>query len=149
MTKGNDSNREIVLPERPKWRATTDNYAFVVHEVVAGLVLCCMAVAAAHDYQSLVAILLGLLGGCFLFVAWKEARKKTELKRNGKLTVGRVVARWRENDPDSPKFFVAYEYGRGHRAFQRVPLEEFRRLCPGCTVSVRYLSDKPRVSRMD
>lgn len=135
--------------ERPKWEATSDNYASVTGEALVGFLLFFSMIAYAHDYHSLAGIPFGLLGCCLIYVAWQEVQDKIELARHGKLTVGKIVGGWRGTDSDGPEFFVAYEYGNGYRAFQDVSWEDSRRLYPGSRVSVLYLPEKPRVSRME
>lgn len=135
--------------ERPKWQAMSSNYISVVFATGIGFMLFFTMLVIAYYDNSLSGVPFGLFGCCFFFVAWQEARDMIELARNGKLTVGKVVDRWQDLGSDGQQFFIAYEYGHGYRAFQDVPQKDFIQLYPGCQVFVRYLPEKPRVSRME
>ncbi len=95
---------------------------------------------------------MGLLGffGHRIYRTFYRLRWAARLARDGLLTSGTITDRWSVGqDDDGNIFYVAYRYEHGEPLRQQVELDQYRRLSPGDTVTVRYLPGYPYISRIE
>lgn len=96
---------------------------------------------------------IGLLILAFSLVRYpKELRISRDLESTGISTAGKVTEKWvrkHRGKNRSNAYMVAYRFGDGYGAVQRVNRSEYKNLNPGDTVMVRHMPDDPNLSRME
>ena len=82
----------------------------------------------------------------------KELRISRDLERTGISTAGKVTEKWvrrHRGRNRSNAYMVAYRFGGGYGAVQRVSRSEYKKLNLEDTVMVRHLPGDPNFSRME
>jgi hypothetical protein len=92
----------------------------------------------------LIIVIIGIL----LLKNYLRARR---LDQFGELTEGMIVEMWvdEETPYQSDEHYIAYEFGDNLRVTQKINAQTFQILCLGQSVTIRYLPDNPRFSRME
>jgi hypothetical protein len=142
---------------KPKQKAVRETSAVILSMILSaaiGIVIIVAATVRATDMGSFTwtTVVLPLIGLFLLVIALWQARElpvARELDRAGIVGEGVVIGKWTDRDSEgSRRCHVAYQYGDGHQARQRVSWSVYRQLEPGDAVEVRYLQRDPRRSRM-
>lgn len=124
---------------------------------IASLVILPIVAVVLYEKQKAFLLLLLAMGAGsigFFIVRGRSALKlikvARELDRDGMVTHGTVVDKLRARSRDEEVCYdILYEYGDGHRAWQKVSPEVHDSLCVGDIVKVRCLLRDPKHSRME
>lgn len=146
---------EVVWPKQKATPSARSALIGLVVLAVVGVGLLAAGVVRYLDTRSfsgatiaLPAVGLLLLG--FAFLSFRSLPVARELDRDGVVTQGRIVGKRSEMDSDGDRdWYVAYEFGDGHGAVQRIGRTAYGSLDIGSEVSVRYLERDPNVSRLE
>ena len=82
----------------------------------------------------------------------KELRISRDLERTGIGTSGKVTAKWvkkHRGKTQSKSYWVAYQFGDGYGAMQRVSRSTYKKLEPEDTVMIRHVPGNPNFSRIE
>ncbi len=84
------------------------------------------------------------------WLAWRDWRRTRAFERGKVTSVAAITHLW--VDPPRPpgkKYYVGYQVGAGHSAYQTVPARTHKRLAVGEQVAVEYVPGRPELSRID
>ena len=149
ITTGPDGNRRKAVP-------TTQSLIF--RSLLAGLIGVIVLALGVQRLLPLENFTLGgfampLVGLILLGVALFGARDlpaARKLDTQGEVGPGKIVARWTKRDSEGDRdCFLAYSYGEGQEAYQKVGWKHYRQIEVGAVVSVRYVPEEPQLSRLD
>ena len=122
----------------------------VVGLVVLGLGVQRLLALESFTLGGLAMPLVGMfLLGLALFIArdFPAARK---IDSRGEVGPGKIVAKWTKRDSEGDRdCFLAYAYSEGEEAYQKVGWKHYHQIEVGAVVSVRYVPDEPKLSRLD
>lgn len=82
----------------------------------------------------------------------KELRISRDLERTGISTSGKITEKWVKKHRGrnrSRAYMVAYHFGGGNGAVQRVSRPVYKKLNPEDTVMIRHMPGDPNLSRME
>lgn len=103
-----------------------------------------------QNWGSIAMAAIGLLLLVLAVPAFKSLRLARELDSSGETTAGVVVGKHSRSDSDGDRtLFVAYQFGEGYGAEQKVSAAVYRQLQVGDGVEVLYLPRDPNISRME
>lgn len=105
-------------------------------------------------------LFMSAFGGLFVVIGlvlmrggWQQLEQASALHRRGQVTQGRLLDRWIETDSDGDReYCVAYCFrptGRPQVIRAEYNRAAYEALNPGDMVSVRYLPNRPDVSRLE
>jgi hypothetical protein len=149
----------ISLPsEKPRRKAipktSTVMFRFVL-SLGIGLAILVTTILRWQDMGTLstanmVIALVGLdLVGLSVFMI-RDLPRARKLDRRGQTTEGKVVAKWTKTDADDDRnCFLAYQFGDGQEAFQKVSWKDYRQYQIGDAITVVHLPEDPSLSRLD
>ena len=83
---------------------------------------------------------------------YKELKVSRDLESTGVSTAGKVTEKWvkqRGGKRKSTSYHVAYQFGDGYGAVQRVSYFDYQKLNADDTVMVRHLPGDPYLSRIE
>jgi len=82
----------------------------------------------------------------------KELRISRDLERTGVSTAGNVTEKWvkkHRGKTQSRSYWVAYHFGDGNGAIQRVSRSVYKKVNPEDVVMIRHMSGDPNISRLE
>ena len=86
----------------------------------------------------------------FAWVTWKQWRETRLFQRHKQIMTGTITHLWFDRPSGRGKqHYVGYGFGEGHEAYQKIHSRTHGRLAIGEAVTVEYLPDNPRLSRVD
>jgi len=136
--------------------AKTNTIIFrILLSIGIGLYLIVSGVFRIKDFDSinLTSMIMPLIG-VFLFVvgfiSCRDLPAARILDTRGEIVPGEIISKWTKSDSEGDRnCFVAYKYGQGQEAYQKISWKCYQLIDSGDRISVRYLSEDPTMSRLE
>jgi hypothetical protein len=86
----------------------------------------------------------------FFWATWRQWRETRLFQRHKQIVTGTITQLWFDRPSGRGKqHYVGYRFGEGHEAYQKIHSRTHGRLSLGEAVTVEYVTDNPRLSRVD